>query len=213
MNAVELLRRLEEEIFETPLCTAVLEFGDRTATVDVLGLTARSADLRCSEDIDETGPVALAIDGFRRFEGELVRRHGRIIGMAFRSPEDSDRSEAVAEPAQRAKSHDPKMSPRRRRAMRQHLRSAVFWSGVVQAGRESIDCIVLNMSAGGAKVKLLNRFANDGSPVVLHIDRMGGYAGEVVWSEGDLIGLRFLKDPKAIQADIDRALGRAGKSG
>lgn len=196
-----------------PLCTAVLEFGGRSTTVEVLGLTARSADLRCSEDIAETGPVALTIDGFRRFEGELVRRHGQIIGMAFRSPEDSDGLDAVAEPSPQKEGKDAGTSPRRRRAMRRHLRSAVFWSGVMQAGRESIDCIVLNMSAGGAKVKLLSRFAHDGSPVVLHIDRMGGYAGEVMWSEGDLIGLRFLKDPKAIQADIDRALGRTGKPG
>ena len=82
-------------------------------------------------------------------------------------------------------------------------------SFAIQAGRESIDCIVLNMSPGGAKVKLLKRFAGDGSPVVLHIDRLGGYAGEVVWSEGELIGLRFLKDPQLIAADIERALGPA----
>jgi hypothetical protein len=175
--------------------------------VEVLALSAHSADLRCTGDVAEDGPVALAIDGFRSFEGELVRRHGQIIGMVFSS---GGKAAAPATPAPGSSpAAKPAKAPSTTKTLRRHPRSAVFWSGAIQAGRESIDCIVLNMSPGGAKVKLLKRFAGDGSPVVLHIDRLGGYAGEVVWSEGELIGLRFLKDPQLIAADIERALGPA----
>jgi len=198
MNTVDLLRRLDEEFFEPALCAGTLKFSGQAHSVEVLALSSHSADLRCPEDLVEDGPVTLAIDGFRSFEGELVRRHGRIIGMVFKTAEQPG-AEAPSPPAE--------TKPARTGSLRQHPRSAVFWSGALQSGRESIDCIVLNMSPGGAKVKLFRRFASNGSPVVLHIDRLGGYASEVVWSEGDAVGLRFLKDPKEVAADIERVLG------
>lgn len=210
MNTVDLLRRLDEEFFEPALCAGVLAFSGRKLPVEILALSAHSADLRCTAEVAEEGPVVLSIDGFRSFEGELVRRHGQIIGMVF-SRGGKAAAEAVPEaaPAPRAaRLHNPPKQPSETKTLRRHPRSAVFWSGTVQSGRASIDCIVLNMSPGGAKVKLLKRFTGDGSPVVLHIDRLGGYAAEVVWSEGEMIGLRFLKDPQQIAADIERELGR-----
>ena len=36
---------------------------------------------------------------------------------------------------------------------------------------------------------------------------------EVVWTEGNTIGLRFLKDPKQIAADIEQGLRKAPKPG
>lgn len=210
MNSVDLLRRLEEEFYEPALCSGVLEFAGRREPVEVLALSAHSADLRCSDDILEAGPVSLAIGGFRRFHGELVRRHGRIIGIVFKEAEEA--GTRVTPPAQEpADEADPK--PEQRQSMRRHPRSAVFWSGAVQAGRENLDCIVLNMSPGGAKLKLLTRFVSDGSPVVLHIDRMGGYAAEIIWSEGDTMGLRFLKDPREVAADIEQALPKTRRPG
>jgi hypothetical protein len=35
---------------------------------------------------------------------------------------------------------------------------------------------------------------------------MGGYAAEIIWSEGDTVGLRFLKDPREVAADIEQTL-------
>lgn len=203
MNTVDLVRRLEEEFYEPALCEGMLEFSGRSEPVEVLALSAHSADLRCGDDIVEDGPVALAIDGFRRFEGELVRSHGRIIGMVFR---DAEQDGTKVTPAPKQPPEDAAPKAQKRQSMRRHPRSAVFWSGAVQAGRESVDCIVLNMSPGGAKLKMLKRFVSDGSPVVLHIDRLGGYAGEIIWSEGDTVGLRFLRDPREVAADIEQVL-------
>lgn len=201
MNTVDLLRRLDDEFIESALCAATLEFSGQSHAVEVLALSSHSADLRCPDDLLEDGPVTLSIDGFGSFAGELVRRHGRIIGMIFKP------GERGAPPA------PGKAKATRSQSLRQHPRSAVFWSGALQAGRDSIDCIVLNMSPGGAKVKLFRRFVGDGSPVVLHVDRLGGYASDVVWSEGDAVGLRFLKDPKEVAADIERQLGPVGQEG
>jgi len=210
MNSVDLLRRLEEEFYEPALCAGVLEFAGRREPVEVLALSAHSADLRCGDDIVEPGPVSLAIEGFRRFQGELVRRHGHIIGIVFKEPEQDG---TKVTPAPQEPAEEAEQTPEKRQSMRRHPRSAVFWSGEVQAGRESLDCIVLNMSPGGAKLKLLGRFVSDGSPVVLHIDRMGGYAAEIIWSEGDTMGLRFLNDPREVAADIEQALPKTKRPG
>lgn len=235
MNTLDLLRTLEEEFYEPALCAGRLEYGDTAEPVEVLSLSAHSADLRCGSEFAEEGPVVLAIDGFRRFEGELVRRHGRVIGMVFGEIETSGTRivgaaglvEADAGPGPRtakrgaapaadlgeleidAASAAPPPKRNKARSMRTHTRSAVFWSGAVQDGRQKVDCIVLNMSPGGAKIRLLKRFVNDGSPVILQIDRLGGYTGEVVWLEGNTMGLRFLKDPKQIAAEIEQGLRRA----
>jgi hypothetical protein len=222
MNTVDLLKQLEDEFYEPALCGGHLEFDGRTEPAEVLSLTAHSADLRCSNDIHEQGSVTLVVEGFRSFKGELVRRHGRIIGMMFSEPDTTGtrivRAAGPAKmpvpmemPAAAVEAATPKRG--RQRSMRSHPRSAVFWSGALQAGRQNVECIVLNMSPGGAKVRMLKRFVSDGSPVILHIDRLGGYTCEVVWTEGNTIGLRFLKDPKQIAADIEQGLRKAPKPG
>jgi hypothetical protein len=212
MNTVDLLRTLEDEFYEPALCAGTLRFGDRTEAVEVLSLSAHSADLRCSDEIAEDGPVTLAIDGFREFTGELVRRHGHIIGMMFEVAEQ--RGTRITRPvtAQAIEPTEP-AAPKRQtsRAMREHARSAVFWSGAVRGGRENVECVVLNMSPGGAKIRLLKRFTGDGSPVILHVDRLGGYTCEVIWTEGNTMGLRFLRDPKQIANEIEQGLRKAPK--
>lgn len=200
MNTVDLLKQLEDEFYEPALCTGRLEFADRSEPVEVISLSAHSADLRCANDIAETDSVNLVIEGFPNFEGVLVRRHGRIIGMIFNTPGRGG-TQVAQQPAE-----TPAPKRGKQRSMRGHPRSAVFWSGALQAGRQNVECIVLNMSPGGAKVRMLKRFVSDGSPVILHIDRLGGYTSEVVWTEGNTIGLRFLKDPKQIAADIEQGL-------
>lgn len=212
MNTVDLLRALEDEFYEPALCAGALHFAGRTTTVEVLSMSAQSADLRCAEEITEDGPVALAIDGFREFTGELVRRHGRIIGMIFATPKQQGTRVAapVPPPATEPVAGDQSKNGKPR-AMREHSRAAVFWSGAVRGGREDVECVVLNMSPGGAKVRLLKRFAGDGSPVILHIDRLGGYTCEVVWVEGNTMGLRFLRDPGQIAGEIEQGLRQAPK--
>lgn len=209
MNTVDLLRRLEDEFYEPALCAGLLEFADRIASVEVLALSAHSADLRCGDDIVEDGAAILVIEGFRRFPGELVRRHGRIIGISFAT----EQTAATVMPAPLPAARDTAPAQQDRKTSRRHPRAAVFWSGAVQAGRTSVDCIVLNLSPGGAKVKLLQRFVSDGSPVVVHIDRLGSYASEVIWSEGDTMGVHFLKDPQRVAADIEKVLGPNAKPG
>ena len=212
MNTVDLLRTLEDEFYEPALCVGALHFDGRTKVVEVLSLSAHSADLRCTEEIAEDGPVALAIDGFREFTGELVRRHGRIIGMIFSAPEQKGTRITAPVPPPATEpigSDEPKSG--KPRAMREHSRSAVFWSGAVRGGREDVECVVLNMSPGGAKVRLLKRFVGDGSPVILHVDRLGGYTCEVIWTEGNTMGLRFLRDPGQIAGEIEQGLRKAPK--
>lgn len=226
MNTVDLLRTLEDEFYEPALCGGTLEFPGGSEPVEVLSLSAHSADLRCSDEIAEEGPVTLAVAGFGRFEGELVRRHGRIIGIIFGTMKVAGTKVARAVPAGTGETRAPATvafdvanaddvpgpAAGRERTLRRHSRSAVFWSGAVQAGRQSIDCVVLNMSPGGAKIRLMKRYVGDGSPVILHIDRLGGYTSEVVWSEGNTMGLRFLKNPQQVAAEIEQGLRKAPRS-
>ncbi|MFA6316976.1 MAG: PilZ domain-containing protein [Elusimicrobiota bacterium] len=56
------------------------------------------------------------------------------------------------------------------------------------------DCLILNISPGGAKVSVEGP-ASDAKVVHLEIGRFGRFGAEVVWRAGSELGLRFTHDP------------------
>jgi len=81
---------------------------------------------------------------------------------------------------------------------RRHRRKAVLWSARVETRSGPSDCIILDLSLGGAKVKATGTSVPARQVVTLVIDRFGALRAEVVWSRMGHMGLRFIDAPDHI---------------
>lgn len=84
-------------------------------------------------------------------------------------------------------------------------RSTVLWSGQILDGDQAITCVIVNISPGGAVVRI------DGgetcrSSVTLRNPKLGDLAAQVTWRQNSKMGLRFIDDPEMIAALIGGAL-------
>ncbi len=80
---------------------------------------------------------------------------------------------------------------------RQHKRKPVLWAARVETREGPFECIILDLSLGGAKLR-------GGAPVAakqivtLVIDRFGALRAEVMWARSGHMGLRFADNPEQI---------------
>ena len=96
---------------------------------------------------------------------------------------------------------DRRRYQRAREDRRRHPRSMVAWSGVLRDDRGAVKFDVLDVSAGGARLRT-SRTLRMNTKVMLDIDRVGGFLGEVVWLDPDRAGIRFLEDPRDVSYAI-----------
>jgi hypothetical protein len=90
---------------------------------------------------------------------------------------------------------------------RRHARSAVTWVGWLErASGDMIECGVVDLSVGGAKVVLETPLAA-GERVVFKSPRFEGIAARIAWCEDGVVGLQFLDGAERVM----RLLG--GKDG
>ena len=73
----------------------------------------------------------------------------------------------------------------------------MLWTGQLSFGVRSADCRVLNISAFGAKVRLLDSFVCQ-DRVTLRIERFGEFPSDVVWKDGKIMGISFHDDPEDV---------------
>lgn len=85
-------------------------------------------------------------------------------------------------------------------ALRRTVRKRVLWAAKLARGAQRYDCVVVDLSLGGARIHLTQPMTK-GETVTLKLDRLGLLRAEVVWQEEQSIGLRFVDDAKSI-ADI-----------
>jgi len=73
---------------------------------------------------------------------------------------------------------------------RRHKRTSVIWSGRLADGVGDRHCVILNLSAGGAKLRL---GALTAAPVrmTLTSPHFAPRRGKVVWRRDDLVGVSF----------------------
>lgn len=82
---------------------------------------------------------------------------------------------------------DPRASERRR-----HRRHAIRAVGTVNYGNMLIPCILLNVSRGGAQIRLIdNEDKLPREPVMLEVRSLGLLRASVVWQKGAFAGLKF----------------------
>src|SRR5262245_5466976 len=84
---------------------------------------------------------------------------------------------------------------------REHTRKTTIYSGRLSAGVNEAACEVLNISSGGAQLRVPDAKRFEGI-VTLRIDRFGGFHVRVVWAGGDRLGVQFLEDPRRIAERI-----------
>jgi hypothetical protein len=75
-----------------------------------------------------------------------------------------------------------------------HPRYPVMWSGELRAVSGFdwyvLHCRIRNFSISGVHV-LVDRSIEPGRSVVLRIAKVGDFTGQVAWSEGNRLGIRF----------------------
>lgn len=90
---------------------------------------------------------------------------------------------------------------------RRFPRTAVLWSGKIAAEGAEASCVVLNLSAGGAKVRVSDQ-AGFGDDITVTVGRFGDFCGKIVWKARDLLGISFTTDAAEVRERLGATLPR-----
>lgn len=80
---------------------------------------------------------------------------------------------------------------------RRFSRASVLWEAAILDGDHADGCVLLNISEGGALLRVLDPFAC-ATTINLDIARVGKLDAQVAWRGADAIGVVFNGDPKEI---------------
>jgi hypothetical protein len=80
---------------------------------------------------------------------------------------------------------------------RRHRRRSMRAIGTVNYGRMLIPCIVLNLSRGGAQIRLLDHSPLPKGPVTLEVRSVGTLTVNVAWQKGEFVGMKFAAEMAA----------------
>ncbi|HEX9768941.1 MAG TPA: PilZ domain-containing protein [Kiloniellales bacterium] len=87
---------------------------------------------------------------------------------------------------------------------RLYARSHVILNGRLRGGIEEQDCMLLDLSASGAMVRL-----SDPAPSPAHVavttEHFGELRGRVIWQMHNVIGLRFADRPQQVARIVQAA--------
>lgn len=85
---------------------------------------------------------------------------------------------------------------------RAHPRVTVELKAELILNADTQECTTADLSAGGVKLKLSNSIFKN---VRVKIANAGEFTGEIIWKDGDYIGIEFAED----QSEIINAMARA----
>jgi hypothetical protein len=92
------------------------------------------------------------------------------------------------------------------RIRRVHVRAPTLCSGsLYREGVSAVDCVVRDLSVGGAHV-VLERSNAGPELCVLDLDGVGLFPSKIVWQRDNDAGLEFLGDPEATRFQINAAV-------
>jgi hypothetical protein len=77
----------------------------------------------------------------------------------------------------------------------------VLWNAKLHHGGRTWACKAVDISPGGAKIRIDERLTIN-SWVLLTIDRVGSFPGEVRWQNENLAGIRFLEDAAVVEVRL-----------
>ena len=160
---------------------------------EIVSLSRRGAQVRLNAPFPEgLREPFLSIRGFGQLSCRVVARDGDSAELHFLG--DPETQDAVFQEILGLVGDEE--------GRRRYLRRSVLWPGTLKLGKGQLDCTILNMSLGGAKVALSQEHDCAGS-VTLFGDRFEGLAATVVWQRGRVVGLQFKQEP----GEVARVLG------
>jgi hypothetical protein len=92
---------------------------------------------------------------------------------------------------------------------RRHRRMPVLFSATVHQDSSSFDCVIKDISAGGAQL-ITERPIERDRTFILDIDRAGLFTSRLVWRDDKRIGMMFLHEPSSVAERIGSAWGVPG---
>ena len=91
---------------------------------------------------------------------------------------------------------------------REYERREILTKGKIKNGQCWHDCLIINLSVRGAKIRIDSAF-QQGGDVLLQIGNFGEFDGVVAWHNAQDIGITFTNDP-AEMADVVMGLATYG---
>jgi len=80
---------------------------------------------------------------------------------------------------------------------RRFQRSSVLWEAAILKEDRTDGCVLLNVSEGGALLRVLDPFAC-ATTLNLEIARVGKIDAKVAWRGADAVGIVFADDPREV---------------
>lgn len=90
-------------------------------------------------------------------------------------------------------------------AMRRYRRKPVIWAAKLAASSGVVDCIILDLSSGGAKLKVSSIMPLN-EAAVLVFGKFGTFPCRIVRSSAGEVGIEFTDPPKAIADRLSEIL-------
>jgi hypothetical protein len=81
---------------------------------------------------------------------------------------------------------------------RRHARTGIMWMATLRSAQGFTECIVLDLSRGGAKLAFTAPAALPTTPVALVLEGVGTFRAAVVWQRAEFAGICFLDAPETI---------------
>ncbi len=176
-------------------CAGKIIVSDLILDCDVLNISAGGAQIRIIGDKDPPDAFRLRIEGFDEFDCDVVRRAGRKIGLTFNAP-----PEEVEKLVDDIIDH-----PEKTNEVRKFPRRLVLLSGAIYVENRAVDCRILDISVGGARLRTERAFEHD-SRFPLMIYRFGEFPVQVAWEDDTELGITFTDEPDEIQRVIGHIL-------
>jgi hypothetical protein len=74
-----------------------------------------------------------------------------------------------------------------------------LWHGVVTTGQTRVDCDILDLSPGGAKLRMQGEFPFFSTRLWLILDFLGPIPARLAWERDGQVGLRFTPDAPIVR--------------
>ncbi len=189
------LRAAQEHPRALVLRPGTLHLGGSTVECEIVSVSVEGANVRTAQVLDPVSRLTLSVHSCGEFECDVIWQDAETLGLTFRDhgPKTEKLYQTLLQDSEGAT------------GARSATRVQVLWSGILRSGHRSSECRIVNVSLSGAKAHVSNP-SELASPVILTIDRFGEFYCEIVWREGDYLGLKFLADQQTIEETIGEAV-------
>lgn len=171
--------------------------GEQSIPCDVLNVSSGGVRIRSARPDAADAGMALEIDGHDRIGVTEAWREDELAGLRFDAP-----AKIVAQLMRHLEGIEPSVMEQRR-----FRRCAVLWSACVFSAGRTTSATVLNVSAGGARIRLAETAMLD-DRATLSTKRFGDFAGRLAWRAGNEFGLEFLDPPERVVEKVGDTLPR-----